>query len=59
MGNEKEEARRRLQLRRARTSATRDARIVSDFELACMGCVPIFGGLWAFICIMVATGVVA
>lgn len=48
-----------MQLRRARTSATRDARIVSDFELACMGCVPIFGGLWAFICIMVATGVVA
>ena len=61
MGNEKEEARRRLQLRRAKANsqAVTDVQIVSDFERACWGCVPIFGGLWAFIAAAIMTGVVA
>lgn len=57
----KEAARQRLQLRRAKANsqAVTDVQIVSDFERACWGCVPIFGGLWAFIAIMIVTGVVA
>ena len=57
----KEAARQRLQLRRAKANsqAVTDVQSISDFERACWGCVPVFGGLWAFIAALIMTGVVA
>lgn len=53
-----EAARERLQLRRAKVS-TRDTAIISDFEGACARLPLMFGGMFAVMYALIASGVVA
>lgn len=53
-----EAARERLQLRRAKVS-TRDTAIISDFEGACARLPLMFGGMFAVMYALIASGVIA